>query len=191
MDIANIRNYVKAQLCEQRFLHTLRVVDTAQQLAERYDSSLNDVTVAALLHDVAKDLSENELKVLIQQYDLPKDLLQYDVELWHGPVGAKIAEHHFNIRNQKILDAIYYHTTGKANMGIVELLVFVSDYIEPARQFPGVNIVRNIAHENIQLAAREALKRTIVFLISKDVTIHPQTLLAYNDLTKKLGVIED
>lgn len=188
MDTANIRELVKAQLSKERFEHTLRVTDTAMELANYFGANLVDVKVAALLHDYAKDLDAKQLKSYIEQYELPEDLLEYDTELWHGPVAAKIAFDQFAINNDHIRNAIYYHTTGRAGMSLVELIVFVADYIEPARNFPGVDDVREVASEDIVLAAQMAVKNTIVFLMNKNVTIHPHTFLAYNDLTKKLGV---
>lgn len=188
MDIANIRELVKSQLSADRFNHTLRVTETAIELAKRFGGNIEDVTVAALLHDYAKDKSEHRLRERIQQFGLPEELFDYDVELWHGPVAAKIAEQKLHIKDVDIVNAIYYHTTGRAGMSLVELIVFVADYIEPARSFPGVDVVREVARHDIVAAARNALKNTIIFLINKNVTIHPHTFLAYNDLTIKLGV---
>ena len=188
MDIEKARQLVKEQLTQKRFDHTLRVTDTAVELAKHYNINVTDVTLAALLHDYAKDMNENRLRSSIGKFNLPKDLLTYDVELWHGPVAASVFEQQYKLENKDIIHAIYYHTTGRANMSMTELIVFVADYIEPARSFPGVDAVRDIAAEDIRLAAREALKNTIIFLLNKQVTIHPNTFLAYNDLTKVIGV---
>lgn len=188
MDIERARELVKHQLSEKRFEHTIRVTDTAILLAEQYGSSVELVTIAALLHDYAKDMDSEKLANYIKQYRLPNDLFNYNIELWHGPVAAKIVENKYKVTNQEIINAIYYHTTGRENMSLLELIVFVADYIEPARDFPGVEIVREHARENLYVAARLALKNTIHFLLDKDVTIHPNTFLAYNDLTKTIGV---
>lgn len=188
MDIANLRELVKSQLSVDRYNHTLRVTDTAIELAKRFGGDVDAVTVAAMLHDYAKDQEEHRLRELIGSFKLPKELLEYDAELWHGPVAAKIIEDKLHIKEVDIINAIYYHTTGRAGMSLVELIVFVADYIEPARHFPGVDAVRKDAEHNIIIAARSALKNTIIFLLNKNVTIHPDTFLAYNDLTKRLGV---
>lgn len=188
MDIEQIRQLIKEQLSPKRYEHTLRVKETAVKLAKQYDIDEYDVAIAALFHDYAKDMDEAHLQSLIKQYQLPRDLLDYDPELWHGPVAAKLVELQYNIKNEAIYNAIYYHTTAKAEMGLLELIIFVADYIEPARKFPGVDAVRKDARQNITIAARNALKNTIMFLLSKDVTIHPHTFLAYNDLTKTIGV---
>ena len=74
-------------------------------------------------------------------------------------------------------------------MSQIELIVFISDYIEPARSFPGLDEVRKLAKENLQKAAQQALKNTIIHLVNKNALIYPDTILAYNDLTKK-GVVK-
>lgn len=191
MDMKVIDDLVKNQLSESRYAHTLRVTETALGLADLHGGRGDEVEKAAMLHDYAKDMDSEQLKQAIKKYGLPEDLLNYHVELWHGPVAAKICEHQFHIKNEAILNAIYYHTTGREKMGLTELIVFVADYIEPGRNFPGVEEARSLARKDILLAARFAVKHTIQFLLSKDATIHPNTFLAYNDLTKKIGVSKD
>lgn len=188
MDIEKLKKEVEKQLSTQRFQHTLRVTKVAQELAERFGIDQKEVTLAALLHDYAKDLEASSLQSYIESYGLAKELLNYNFELWHGPVGAELVREKLSLTNERILNAIRYHTTGRAGMDQVSLAVFVADYIEPARSFPGVDLVRKQAEEDLELAARQALKNTISFLLSKDVSIHPDTFLAYNDLTNKMGV---
>lgn len=190
MDIEKAIELVEANLTKGRFEHTLRVKDTAIQLAEQYGAPIDLVTIAALFHDYAKDMDKNELRRLIISYALPDDLLEYHHELWHGPVAAKIVEDQLQITNEDVLNAIYYHTTGRANMSLVETIIFVADYIEPKRSFPGVEDVRKEAKQDLHNAARRALKNTIHHLLDKDATIHPNTFSAYNHLTKTIGVKE-
>lgn len=184
MDLNEIKKELKEKLSEDRYEHTLRVYDTAIQLANMYNESTEKVTIAALLHDYAKCESKQRLKQLIEKYHLPNELLQFHQELWHGPVGAMVAKEKFHITDEKVLHSIYYHTTGRANMSKLELIIFVADYIEPARNFPGVDEVRKLAKNDLKAAARKALQNTIVFLMEKGATIYPDTFLAYNDLTK-------
>lgn len=191
MDIMEARNIVEKHLSHDRFEHTLRVTETAVSLAERFHIDLRKVELAAMLHDYAKCMPKQQLKELIMTLGLPKVLLQFHHEVWHGPVAAKIFEHDFNITDEEILNAIYYHTTGRAKMSDVELAVFVADYIEPGRSFPGVDIAREKSENDLSDAARFALKNTIQFLLNKDATIFPDTFHAYNDLTLKLGVNVD
>lgn len=186
MDINEIKQIVKEKLSKTRYEHTIRVYDTAIRLANQYQVSVQKVSVAALLHDYAKCQTKEELINNINKYALPQDLLSFHHELWHGPVAAAIAAHEYGISDDSILNAIRYHTTGEEEMDMVGLVIFVADYMEPARQFPGVEEVRDLANKDLQQAARKALQNTIIFLMKKGVTIYPDTFFAYNALTNTL-----
>lgn len=184
MDIEGVKQRVEQVLSADRYQHTLRVMDTALALAEQYKADAGKVAYAALLHDYAKCFTIDELKKYIIHYKLPQALLHYHFELWHGPVGAKIAEIEFGIKDEDILHAIYYHTTGRKHMTRLEYIIFVADYIEPARSFPGVQEVRALAKNDLRIATRAALKNTIIYLMKKDSVIHPDSFGAYNMLTE-------
>lgn len=191
MDTNKIKRNLKSVLDDQRYEHTLRVTEQAIQLATRYSSEINKVEVAALLHDYAKCMNESILKSYIERFKLCNNLLDYNKELWHGPVGAELVRRKFAIEDESILNAIRYHTTGRQNMTDIEMIVFLADYTEPARQFPGVNEVRDLLNNDLYHALRKALVNTINFLMNRNVLIHPDTFLAYNDVTKKIGVKYD
>lgn len=186
MDINEYKDVLREKLSIDRYEHTIRVYETALTLVKHHGGSLEQVSQAALLHDIAKCEETKTLKNLIYHYELPTSLLQYNKELWHGPVGAKLVADLFHIENQDVLNSIYYHTTGRQGMSLVELIIFVADYIEPGRDFPGVDDVRNLADQDLYAAAQKALQNTLIFLISKNATIHPDTLAAYNELTMEV-----
>src|SRR5699024_4326542 len=176
---------VKSRLTEERCAHTMRVAETAQILAERYNEPQEAVQLAAILHDVAKndppgklkhwilnsDLPKNDppgkLKHWILNSDLPDDLLTFHHELWHGPVGALLMEQEQGITDRRVLNAIRYHTTGRAGMTTCDMIIFLADYIEPARDFPGVDNVRKAAQRDLCEATWLALRNTIRHLIDK------------------------
>lgn len=187
MDMEEARKIVKQKLTKARYEHTLRVCETAIELAERFGESTEKAALASVFHDYAKCLPEVELKQYIHTYQLPAKLLDFHHELWHGPVGAKLVEERYQITDIDILHAIQYHTSGRPHMSRLELIVFVSDYIEPGRSFPGVDEVRELALVNVESAARLALKNTIIFLLKNNATIYPDTIYAYNELTKRSG----
>lgn len=178
--------YVKPHLTQVRFDHTLRVAETALQLAEVYKVSAHKAELAAILHDYAKYRPLEELKRWIRESYLPKDLLDYHHELWHGPVGSLLIEREFGMKDADVQDAIYYHTTGKANMNDLEMIIFLADYIEPGRNFPGLKEVRDIAQKDLIHACWMVSRNTIQFLMQKGARIYPDTFHAYNDLTKRL-----
>ncbi|WP_138415669.1 bis(5'-nucleosyl)-tetraphosphatase (symmetrical) YqeK [Aquibacillus sediminis] len=175
---------VEPHLKAVRFEHTKRVVDTAINLAEQYGVDKQKAELAAVFHDYAKYRDKQEMQRWIEQEALPKDLLDFHHELWHGPVGALLVKREIGITDQSVLDAIRWHTTGRANMTPLEKVVFLADYIEPGRDFPGVGEVRDQAKQDLDRACWMALKNTITFLMSKDATIYPDTFHAYNDLLR-------
>ncbi|MHA6252181.1 bis(5'-nucleosyl)-tetraphosphatase (symmetrical) YqeK [Oceanobacillus sp. CAU 1775] len=177
---------VKAMLSEKRFSHTMRVVEVAESLAKRYNAQVGKVKLAAVFHDYAKEFPLDELKRLILSSDLPKDLLDFHFELWHGPVGAVVVQEKYGIVDEDILSAIRYHTTGKASMSQIDKIIYLADYIEPGRNFPGLTEVRQAANENLDLACWLISRNTLQHLLNKEVTLYPDSVFAYNDLHKKM-----
>src|SRR5690625_659033 len=111
MNEQKMKKMIQDKLTKARYNHTIRVLETAINLAKKHNVSLECVTKAALFHDFFKDESEQKLKQKILYYELPKDLLTYNKELWHGPVGAVVAREKYNVNDDAIFNAIYYHTT--------------------------------------------------------------------------------
>ncbi|WP_053219102.1 bis(5'-nucleosyl)-tetraphosphatase (symmetrical) YqeK [Virgibacillus senegalensis] len=187
MERSEALGIVEPHLTKARFEHTVRVTDTALELANKYGGKLKTVELAAIFHDYAKYRNREELRSwIIHEPTLPKDLLEYHHELWHGPVGALLVQREVGIQDKEVLTPIRWHTTGKTGMNKLEKLVFLADYIEPGRHFPGVDDVRKAAEENLDYACWMVSKNTIHYLMSKNQRIYPDTFHAYNDLTKLL-----
>lgn len=183
MNIDAALQKLQKMISKVRFDHTVRVLNTARELATHYNTNEESVQLAVIFHDYAKEIADDILKQYIIKHQLDDRLLSFHKELWHGPVAAHIVQQKYGIKNKSVLNAIYYHTTGRANMDMVELIVFVADYIEPNRSFPGLNDVREHAFINIHKAALMKLKNTILYLIKQNALIFPDTFYAYNDLT--------
>ncbi|WP_164216234.1 bis(5'-nucleosyl)-tetraphosphatase (symmetrical) YqeK [Virgibacillus sp. YIM 98842] len=178
---------VRQQLTQERFDHTLRVAETGIYLAKIYGISEKKTELAAIFHDYAKYRSTEEMARWIKSTKtLSKDLLNYHHEIWHGPVGAVLVERECGITDKDILSAIHYHTTGKAMMSKLDMIIFLADYIEPNRSFPGVEEVREMADADLMRACWMALRNTCIFLLEKKVTVYPDTFYAYNDLTNRI-----
>ncbi|MDX8359517.1 MULTISPECIES: bis(5'-nucleosyl)-tetraphosphatase (symmetrical) YqeK [Bacillaceae] len=176
---------VKEQLTEHRYLHTIGVMETALKLAKRYDCDQKQCELAAIFHDYAKFRSKEEMKKIIIEQKMNQNLLHFHNELWHAPVGAYLVQTEVGIEDLAIIDAIKYHTSGRENMTLLEKIIFLADYIEPGRHFPGVEEVRAIASQNLDDAVIQALHNTMMFLMNKKQLIYPDTLLTYNDLLMK------
>jgi predicted HD superfamily hydrolase involved in NAD metabolism len=178
----------RQQLPLSRWEHTLRVVETADEIASQYQVDRDLVDQAAILHDYCKFWTAEELIFSIKRYKLPRNLLLYNQELWHGPVAAVIATKQLGVTNGEVLHAIRYHTTGRPEMGSVEKVVFLADYIEPARQFPGVDAIRLLAKKNMDQAIILALKQTIQFLTTRGQKVYPLTICTLEHYLSKSRV---
>lgn len=178
---------VKEQLTEHRYQHTLGVMETAIQLAEKYGANPKQAEQAAIFHDYAKFRPKDEMKNIIVEQKMPADLLYFNSELWHAPVGAYLAEKEAGITDPEVLDAIRYHTSGRIGMKLLDKIIYLADYIEPGRHFPGVDEVRDLAAKDLDIALIQSIKNTIQFLMKKNQPIYPDTFQAYNNLVKNSG----
>lgn len=187
MDRNTALQIVKKHLPERRYIHTIGVTDTAVMLAKRYGADERKAELAGIFHDYAKYRPKEEMENIIRRENMPQDLLLYDSELWHAPVGAYLVQKEVGISDEEILDAIRYHTTGRPGMTTLEKVVFLADYIEPNRAFPGVEEVRKAAENSLDEAIVLSLQNTIRFLLSKNQLIYPQTVETYNDIQRKIN----
>ncbi|MFZ3588229.1 bis(5'-nucleosyl)-tetraphosphatase (symmetrical) YqeK [Bacillus sp. DJP31] len=176
---------VKGQMTERRYIHTIGVMETAIKLAHIHGADENKAEIAAIFHDYAKFRPKDEMKQIIITQQLQQDLLQHDKELWHAPVGAYLVENEVGIKDLVILNAIKYHTSGNVGMTILDKIIYVADYIEPGRVFPGVDEVREVAETNLDLAVILTLRNTISFLMQKKQVIYPDTFFTYNELIRE------
>lgn len=171
---------VKEQVSEKRFKHILGVEQAALELARANDYELEKASVAALVHDYAKERSDSEFKALIVQTGLEQDLLNWNNFIWHGVVGAEIIKKELKITDEEILNAVRRHTVGAKEMTLLDQIVYVADYIEPGRDFPGVDQVRQLAAESLRAAVEFETKHTLLYLMNNDKTIYPAAILTYN-----------
>ncbi|MDM5298818.1 bis(5'-nucleosyl)-tetraphosphatase (symmetrical) YqeK [Bacillus pumilus] len=176
---------VKEQLTEHRYTHTIGVMNTAISLAERFGADVKKAELAAIFHDYAKFRPKEEMKGIIQKERMNPLLLDYSPELWHAPVGAYLVKKEAGMDDQDILTAIEFHTSGRPDMTLLEKVIYVADYIEPGRHFPGVEEVRVLAESDLDSALIQSLKNTISFLIKKNQPVFPDTLATYNSLVQK------
>ena len=158
---------VKEQMPERRWLHTLGVMETSVMLAERFGGDPVKADLAAILHDYCKYWPVQEQAKIIRENDCRKTCWHYDKELWHSHAGAFIAKTQFGIDDEEILDAIRYHTSGREQMTLLDKIVCLADYMEPGRDFPGVDLIRELAKTSLEKALIAGFDSTISFLLSK------------------------
>lgn len=171
---------IEQTMSATRMNHVLQVEETALQLAGKYGADLEKTSLAALIHDIAKQQPDTEMRDIIISENLDLDLLQYGNAIWHAPVGAILARRQFGIKDEDILAAIANHTIAAPEMSLVEQVLFVADYIEPGRDFEGVEKARELAAESLEKAVQYQIKETIKNLIIEERKIYPKAIDSYN-----------
>ncbi|MDQ8767491.1 bis(5'-nucleosyl)-tetraphosphatase (symmetrical) YqeK [Streptococcus ruminantium] len=177
---------ISAAMTPKRFQHVLGVEQAAIELAERYGCDMKKASLAALLHDYAKEVADQIFEDLIVKYDLDRELLNWDNNIWHGVVGAYKVSEDFGLKDAEIFQAIQRHTVGAGQMTLLDKVLYVADYIEPNRDFPGVEIARELARQNLDKAVAYETAQTISYLAKQRIPIYPQTLETYNSYVRHL-----
>ena len=171
-----------ADLNPRRFRHTQGVRFTAAALAMAHGADLKKAETAGLLHDCAKYLSDEALTEKCKKNGIEiSEAERIAPDLLHAKVGAFFAGKKFGIRDEEILSAIRYHTTGRAGMTLLEKIVFVADYIEPGRdKAPRLSEVRETAFRDLDLCIAMILGDTLFYLSDSHKSIDKTTSEAYN-----------
>ena len=187
-EIEKIKEYLKENLSDKRYNHSLGVANEAVCLAKRYGVDIHKAYIAGLVHDCAKEINPSKsVELLKGKYGVfPDEYMIAVPRLLHGLLGAHIAYSEFKIDDEDIFDAIRYHTTGKANMGNLTKIIYIADYIEPGRAYPDVNKLREITYRDIDEGILFSLDYTICDLVKKGISIHPDTVFCRNFLIKKV-----
>ncbi|NLK29178.1 MAG: HD domain-containing protein [Clostridiales bacterium] len=181
MDMEIIRERMKAILNENRYQHVLGVEEVCKDLAVIHGYDMEKAGIAGLLHDCAKNLTDEELLQKCKEYHLPvTEAEEKSIYLLHAKVGAAIAKDQFGVHDDDILKAITFHTTGRPAMSLLEKIVFTADYIEPNRKpLPRIKEIRIAAYDNLDLAVFLILKNTLDYLKSTSANIDKKTIETY------------
>ena len=178
LPLEKLRPVALSFLKHKRIPHVLGTEQEAIRLALRYGADVQKARVAALLHDCTKKLDMEEQLALCRQYGIRLDELeQRALKLLHAKTGAAIARDLFGV-DDEIYSAIYWHTTGHANMTLLEKIMYLADYIEPTRNFPGVNELRAACNESLDKGLRMGLEMTIQEMHDRGNPVHSATLEA-------------
>ena len=183
-----IEKYLQDNITEKRYKHVLGVVAAAEKLAKLYGANVKEARLAAYIHDAAKYTKATDAISFLEKrgYSLSEEDKSMP-ELLHGLVGAIIGRDIMAIPYESVFNAARYHTTGRENMTLLEKVIFVADYIEPSRNFPGVMELRQLACEDLDRAIIKAYDNTIKYVIDGGKLIHTDTIRARNYLLSTMS----
>ena len=182
-----IDDYLKKNLTESRYKHTLGVVYAAELLAEKNGESKEKARLAALVHDCAKNMRIDAQFEFLKSRSIEIDeITRKSPQILHGLIGSIIAKETMNIEDEEVLSAVRYHTTGKKSMSLLEKIIYIADYIEPNRDYNGVEDLRNITYADLDKGVLQGFDNTITYVIKLGQLVHPLTIEARNDLLLKI-----
>lgn len=178
LPLSKLRPVALSFLKRRRIPHVLGTEQEAIRLAERYGADVEKARRAALLHDCTKKLEMDEQLALCRRYGIELDELeQKALKLLHAKTGAAVAWDVFGV-DDEIYSAIRWHTTGHANMTLLEKIIYLADYIEPSRDFPGVDRLRSVCYEDLDRGLLTGLEMTIEEMREMGNPVHHATLEA-------------
>ncbi|WP_010270479.1 bis(5'-nucleosyl)-tetraphosphatase (symmetrical) YqeK [Paenibacillus senegalensis] len=186
MKLEQLIKLVREQMPEKRWQHTVGVMASAVQLADRYGADRSEAELAALLHDYCKYWPIERQREAVEAGGVLTEVLEYDKPLWHAPAAAAVAANDLRITNTAVIDAIRYHTTGREKMTLLDKIICLADYIEPGRDFPDVNGIRNLAEHSLEQALIAGFDSTIQHLLKQGQQIFPLMISARNCLIDEL-----
>lgn len=169
---------LKKALDHQRFEHTLGVEKTAREMARFFGVDEEQAALAGLLHDCAKCMPlERMLKAAKHEEIDP--VMKESKALMHAVAGRCVARDVYNVEDEKVLDAIRWHTTGRADMTPLDKIIYLADMIEPNRKpYPGLEALRALCMEDLDRAMHTALTMSLNHVREQGKTLHPDTMAA-------------
>jgi predicted HD superfamily hydrolase involved in NAD metabolism len=174
--LEEIKAWLHERLSPHRYVHSLGVAATARELADRFGADPMRAELAGLLHDAAREWRPPQLLEGARALGLELTYMEEMAPMpcLHGPLGADIAKREFGVADEEMLQAIANHTLGRERMGLLERVVFLADAIEPNRpELPYIVELRELAHQDLNLACRRAYDHTFEYLLRTGQPIHP------------------
>lgn len=191
ISIYELLDWLKNNLNEERYEHSLGTADCAKKLAEKYGLDSEKAYVAGLLHDCAKCFPNEKLLSIIDENLDIHEVEKVNCKTLHAPVSAFVAQTDFGVCDEEILSAIRWHTLGKINMTDFEKIIFLADKVENrTREKCHAEPVRMFLNEEngLNKALLQCYKQTIKSLVDRDLTICPLTIEIYNSLETQINI---
>ena len=183
-----LKEIVKSKMSLKRFTHTLGVVEMSEKLAKIHNADIEKCKVAALLHDICKEMDMEYIKNICKN-NFMNELSEEDLEnneILHGFAGAYYVKNELGIDDKEILSAIKYHTVGAKNMTLVEKIVYIADAIEYGRNYPSVVKIREETYKNLDRGILMEIEHKEKYLESIGKKSHPNTDELKKEILKEL-----
>ena len=169
---------LKARMGDKRYIHSINVAEEAQRLAKKYGADVEKARLAGVLHDITKETPSQEQYTIIEQCGIELSFVEKSSpKLWHAIAGAGFIRDIIGIDDEDVYNAIRYHTSGRANMSLLEKCVFIAE-----RDYDGVDEMRALADKSLEEAMAFGLSFSISDLAKRRLAIDPNSIACYNEV---------
>lgn len=180
---AEYKKIIKPFMGELRYNHCINVAKEAQRLAEIYGADKQKAATAGILHDITKEMSkEEQLQIMTSGGIILDDIQKNAPKLWHSISGSVYVRDNLGINDEDILNAIRFHTTGRAGMSLLEKIIFVADFTSDERNYKGIVKMRKKSRRSLEDAMLYGLSFTFSSLTSRGLAVHIDELECYNEI---------
>ncbi len=181
---AEYKSYLKTQLSDKRYNHSICVADEAVKLAKRFGADITKAYYCGLLHDVCKELSYDDQREIMLRWQGEISSVELNApKTYHAIAGAVVANERFNITDEEMLNAIRYHTVARGSMTLLEKILYMADLISADRKYEDVERIREVTYSDLDMGMYEAMKFSLEDSVGLVRTIPHSTLDAYNEYT--------
>ncbi len=179
------KKYLKSHLSQKRYTHSLNVAQECAKLAEKYGEDVDKAYFAGLLHDICKELPPEKQKKMAAESDLSPSREELETHsLWHAIAGAYFVKTEFGVEDIDIINAIRFHTVGRAGMTRLEEIVYLGDLISADRDYKDIDKMRKLAYSGMDKAMLEALSYAVKSVVKKGGVLPICTVEGYNLYTR-------
>ncbi|MBQ7037658.1 MAG: bis(5'-nucleosyl)-tetraphosphatase (symmetrical) YqeK [Clostridia bacterium] len=178
---------IRGRLTPRRFEHSLAVAEQAVHLAKKYGADPDKARTAGLLHDILKDTDGDSQLQIFKEFGILLDAVEEKApKLWHARAGAVFLQRVLGIEDKEILDAVRYHTTARAGMSLLETVLYLADFTSADRDYPDVDVMRELTERDLDAAMQYAVAYTIDDLKEQERPVHPDTLACYKEIMERI-----
>lgn len=183
MTLSDYKDIIKPLMSERRYNHCVNVAVEAVRLAKKYGTDPQKAEVAGILHDITKELDfDTQLQIINSSDIILTEVEKNTNKLWHAISGSVFIQSKLGIVDSDIINAVRYHTTGRANMSLLEKVIFVADFTSAERDYPDVDVIREKAEISLEEGMFYGIQFTLSRLLEREGYISEDAIDAYNEI---------
>ncbi len=179
-DIELLKEELKENLSEKRYLHSIGVMNMCEKLANKYGGDVKRAKLIGLVHDMAKEMSDKEMLEYVEKNNIEvSEVEKFVPQILHGKIAACMSKKRYDF-DDEMCEAIAYHTTGKENMTLLQKILFVADKIDETRKYEGVEDLRKIAFKSLDKAIIKNIDETLKINLNSNNVIFDESINTRN-----------